>query len=121
MLRWSRRGEILAGLIAIALVPQLDGWFRWVMLGMGLVALSPWPGPAAILRRADRDPAVREWDPERGRARARRAMPVLVAALVAGAAVAGYLAGGWPGAIVMAFVGALISGVGAWVTRRLVS
>jgi hypothetical protein len=76
VLRWVRRAEIVAGIasLAIAIVVWDTAWLRWSLLGLALLSLSPWPGAAAIIRRSERSgrpPTT--LDPERRRARARRA------------------------------------------------
>jgi hypothetical protein len=97
--------EILGGLLAIAggFAFFSGGWQRWVLVGLGVVGLLPWLGPAAILRRGERDPTVFESDPERGRRRARRFVLAMVPFAALLGAVIGYAGDGWGGA---AFVGA---------------
>ena len=121
-LRWVRRLEIATGLGALALALALwgDGWVPWLLLGAGILGLSPWPGAAAILRKAERTPEILVTYPQRGRQRARRALALLLPAYTAAGAVVGYLAGGWPAALV---TGALVGAGGAlgawWSLRRL--
>jgi hypothetical protein len=88
------------------------------LIGCGLLSLSLWPGAAAILRRAEREPGVAISDPGRRRARSRRTIWIFVAVQPAIAFGVGYLIDGWPAAI---FVGALANiGVlgGVWFYRR---
>jgi hypothetical protein len=56
-----------------------DGLPRWVVIGCGVLALLPWLGPAAILRRAERNPDVLIWDPARRADRAGRVAIVTTA------------------------------------------
>lgn len=111
-LRWVRRGEIAGGIASIVAGAALwdSGWVHWLLLGVGLFGLSPWPGAAAILRRAERHPEVLNHDPERGRARVRRTAPVLVSVCALAGAGVGYLVDGWPAAL---FMGGLMAASGA--------
>jgi hypothetical protein len=119
-LRWVRHCEIVTGLGAIAsgLILWNDGWWHWLLIGVGLLSLSPWPGAAAILRRAERRPDVLIRDPERRRARARRVTRVqlVVVPLVGG--VIGYLIDGWPAALTMGGLMGAGVGLGAWLVFR---
>jgi hypothetical protein len=75
--------------------------------------LSPWPGPAAILRRAETRPEVLESDPERGRRRARPALLITVPLAGVMGAVVGYVADGAGAAVVvggLTLAGALLGG-----------
>jgi hypothetical protein len=122
-LRFSRRMEIVGGIGGLVMAAAFwsgAGRWHWLLLGGGLLALSPWPGPAAILRRAERDPSILDHggDPVRRRRRVRRLTLALIPFSVAPAAVAGYLAGGWGAAAFCAGVAALGSGIGAWWSLR---
>lgn len=119
-LRWVRRWEVVSGIGAIALGLALwnVGWWHWLLIGVGLFSLAPWPGTQAILRRAERKPGVLVTDPDRRRARARRVVAIQSPILVAAAALAGYVLGGWGAAIT---IGALIgagTALGAWLMLR---
>ena len=108
--------EIVTGVgaIGLGLVFWNDGWWHWLLVGVGLLGLMPWFGAAAILRRAERDPSVLQTDPARGRERGRRALFVMLLFTLLVGGVIGYASGGWGGA---AFVGALSGGsglLGAW-------
>jgi uncharacterized membrane protein YedE/YeeE len=119
-LRWVRRLEIVTGLLVIAgavLLSGTGGW-RWLLIGVGLLGLSPWPGPAAILRRADRKPGVLVTDAERRRARGRRVLRVLVPVYIAIALGVGYLIDGWPAAITAGLLVGIGAGLGAWLVVR---
>jgi hypothetical protein len=73
-LEWVRRMEIVGGIAAILLAVTFwgEGWWSWVLLGVGVLGLSPWSGARAILRRAERKPETLVTDPGRRRTRARR-------------------------------------------------
>jgi hypothetical protein len=119
VIRWVRRMEIVAGVCLIAAAALLDvAWARWALVACGLLSLSPWPGAARILRRAESRPGVLISDPERRQARGRRAVLSLVPLQIVIAFGVGYLIDGWPAAI---FVGAVAS-VGAlggvWFYKR---
>jgi hypothetical protein len=114
IMAWVRRNEVIAGVAIIGFAVAL--WdhvtWRWVLLAMGLVSLSPWPGAAAILRKAERKPGVLVWDPDRRRARERRVAIVQVPIYVLTGGVSGFLLDGWRAAILMAlFMGACAGGV----------
>ena len=118
-LRWVRHLEIATGLLVIAGGALAGtGWWRWVLIGIGLLGLSPWPGAAAILRRADRKPGVLVTDPERRRARGRRVLRVLVPVYIAIALVVGDLIDGWPAAITAGLLVGIGAGLGAWLVVR---
>jgi hypothetical protein len=93
-------------------------WARWLLIAMGLLSLSPWPGAARILRRAERDPGVLVSDPERRRARGRRAVLIIVPVQVAIAFAVGYLIDGWPAAIYVGALAAIASFGGVWFYKR---
>ena len=91
-----------------------DSWWPWLLIAAGVLGLSPWPGAAAILRKAQRSPDILLSDPERRRRRARRTVPFLLSIQVLGAAVVGYLVDGWPAAIFMAALIGFGGALGAW-------
>jgi hypothetical protein len=122
ILRWVRRVELATGLGAIVagLVLWNAGWFHWVLIGVGLLGLSPWPGARAILRRADRRPGVLISDPERRRHRGRRAAQVQVPLYAISGFVIGYVVDGLGAAIFMGVAMGLSAVAGAWlIVRRL--
>lgn len=116
ILRSVRRLEVVSGIAALllALIPWNEGWWRWVLLGVGVFALSPWPGPAAILRRAERKPEILVTDPDRRRVRGRRIAMALVPLYSLTGAVVGYLVDGWPAAIFMGTLMGAGAALGAW-------
>ena len=119
-LRWVRRMEITSGVLAIVLAIRTwsTDWWTWLLLGSAAVMLSPWLGPAAILRRAEKHPEVLEHDPAAGRRRARRALKIMVPAFVAILTAVGYLTLGWGGAVFF-FVMAVVGSVGGvWLYRQ---
>jgi hypothetical protein len=89
-----------------------------VLIAVGVLGLLPWPGARAILRRAERDPDVLVTDPDRRRARGRRAMMILVPAETLFVFAVGYLVDGWPAAIFMGPLGAAGALLGAWFYTR---
>jgi hypothetical protein len=66
--------EMAGGVFALATAALTWSGQRWswVLASAGLLLLSPWPGPAAILRRAETHPEVLESDAERGPRRSGR-------------------------------------------------
>jgi Kef-type K+ transport system membrane component KefB len=121
ILAWVRRLEVIGGIAAIPIALALwnDGPWRWVLLAMGLISLSPWPGAAAILRRAERHSDVLVSDPERRRARARRIAIWQVPISLLLGAITGYLLDGWPAALFLGLVsGAVATAVSWWMLRR---
>lgn len=121
VLRRVRMAEI-AGAIACFAGAALVGdpaWMRWVLVALGLIALSPWPGPAALLRKADDRPEVLVRDPDLRRARARRAMWITATAELALLFVVGLVVGGLSVAIVLVIVGALCVPPGVWLAGRM--
>lgn len=119
-LRWVRRWELITGLACVVLGLALwgYGWWHWALLGVGVIGVSPWPGSAAILRRAEHDPTVLVTDPDRRRARARRATLFTVPAYALPGAVAGYVVGGWAVAVIAAVGMGLSAVVGAQLYLR---
>ena len=108
--------EIVTGIAAIALGIAFwnEGWWHWLLIGVGVSGLLPWLGAASILRRAEHDPSVLESDPERGRQRGRRAALVGVPAILVAGGIAGYAAGGWGGAAAMGALAGGSGALGAW-------
>jgi 4-hydroxybenzoate polyprenyltransferase len=120
ILRWVRRVEIVTGLAAVVAGIALwnAGWFHWLLIGVGLLGLSPWPGAQAILRRADRKPGVLVTDPERRRTRGRRAAQIQVPLYAIAGLVIGYLVGGLGVALFMGVVMGFSAALGAWLVMR---
>lgn len=118
---WVRRIEILTGCVAISLGVQSwsDGWVHWLLIGVGLMSLSPWPGVRQVLRRAERRPEVlrQNYEPE-GARRARRV--VILGAPVAAviAAAIGYAYGRWLGAGIDFVLVGFSAGLGGWWSLR---
>lgn len=120
-LRWVRRVELHGGIFALGLAAVFwdEVVWRWLLIAAGVLSLSPWPGPQALLRKAERKPTVLLTDPQRRRARAKRValiLPPVYCDIVGGI---GYVLDGWPAAI---FMGAL-TGLGTslacwWFLRR---
>jgi hypothetical protein len=112
--------EIISGIVLVGLGIALwgIGWWHWVLVGLGLLGVSPWLGVRRILRRAERDPSVLVSDPERRRARARRTAPVTAAVQTVVCAGVGYALDGWPAALYVGGLGALGSAMGVWWTLR---
>lgn len=81
----------------------------------GALALARCP---AILRKADRKPNVLISDPERRRARARRAVVIQVPAYLAIGLVVGYIIDGWSAAIPMGLLMTAGAVLGAWLFLR---
>jgi hypothetical protein len=115
-LAWVRRWEIASGIGAIVLGLALwnEGWWHWLLIGVGLLSLSPWLGAAAILRRAERKPEILVADPDRRRARARRLAPIQVPVLVLVGALVGYLVDGWAAAATMGALMGAGAALGVW-------
>jgi hypothetical protein len=121
-MRWIRRIEIGGGvwtLIIAAMIWSDVGAWHWLLLGSGLLALSPWPGPGAIARKAEKRPDVLIADPERRRARLRRTLAILVPAQVALFAIIGFAMLGTGGAVFMAAFGGVSGALGAWLSTKL--
>ena len=108
--------EIVTGIAAIAFGIALwnQGWWHWLLIGVGVLGLLPWFGAAAILRRGEHDPSVFESDPERGRQRGRRAALLGVLASVVIGGIVGYAAGGWGAAATIGAIAGASAGLGAW-------
>jgi hypothetical protein len=119
-MHWVRRMEIVSavGCFVAAVAFGDPAWLRWVLVALGLVSLSPWPGAAAILHKADNDPGVLISDPERRRERGRRALWITSLLEVALLFVVGLVVGGLSVAIVLGASGVVCSLGGAWLYRR---
>jgi len=116
ILRWVRRVELASGVGAIVagLVLWNAGWVHWLLIGVGLLGLSPWPGARAILRRAGRKPDVLITDPERRRRRGHRFAIVQVPLYAIGGSAIGYVVDGVGAAIFMGAAMGLSAALGAW-------
>src|SRR4051794_31249234 len=112
--------EIVTGIAAIAFGLALwnDGWWHWILIGVGLVGVLPWLGARSILKRAEKDPDVLVSDPARRRARGQRAVMVQVPVLVLVGAVIGYATDGWSGALSIGAVMGASAALGAWLYLR---
>ena len=113
--------ELVTGLGAIGAGVALwgAGWVHWVLIGVGLLGLSPWPGAHAILRRAERKPGVLVSDADRRRDRGRRAAQIQVPIYAIAGFVIGYLVDGLGAAIFMGAAMGFSAALGAWLfTRR---
>src|SRR3954469_3608692 len=115
-MRWVRRMEICSALMSIigALALWSMGAWHWVLLGAGVLGLSPWPGPGAIVRRAQTRPEILNYDVERGRRRSRAVLQVLVPLQSIAFGVVGYLTLGVGGAIFMLLMGLAAGALGVW-------
>lgn len=116
-LLWVRRIEIACGVVGViaGLTIWDIGWWHWLLVGLGVLLLMPWGGASTILRKADRGQAVFETDRERGLARAKRTMLVIVPLTTLGSFGAGYLADGWGTAIFLGVsMGATTAGSAWW-------
>lgn len=118
--RWVRRWEIVAGVanLALGLVFWNEGWWSWLLIGIGLLSLVPWPGAGALVRKAERDPSAFVSDPDTRERRGRRAAFVLVPLSTAGGVTIGYIAGGWRAAIFVGLLVGLSASSGAWRSVR---
>jgi hypothetical protein len=123
LLRLSRRLEIAGGVVAlvVAALTWSGEWWSWVLVAVGVLGLSPWPGPATVLRNAETRPEILESDPERGRRRARHSLMIMLpVATVIGMAV-GYAADGASGALAVGglmLLGAALSVAASGARRR---
>jgi hypothetical protein len=123
-LRRVRRAETAAGIALIVLGVALwsEGWLHWVLIGLGLVSLSPLSGAAAILRKAERNPDVLVADPARRRARARTVTLAQIPFQAVLGAIVGYAVEGWGLAIFMAVLtGGMAAAYAWWYRPRAVS
>jgi hypothetical protein len=120
-LRWVRRVEIAAGILAfpVAVVFWDTPWLRWTMLALGLLSLSPWPGAAAIIRRHERTgKPTTTLGPEARRARARRAAGWTMAYILVGAFVLAAALDGPGAGLVVALIALVCSLPGVWLMLR---
>lgn len=120
-MRWVRRIEILSGVVSIAAALALwsEGAWHWVLLGSGLLALSPWPGPGALVRKAEQKPEILNSDRERGRRRARTFFKILVPSQSLLFGLFGYLTLGVGGAVFMVLMGLLSAAFGFWMYLKI--
>ncbi len=119
---WARRMEITGGITALAgadLAWSTAGWWKWVVLAAGLLALSPWPGPGAILRKARTRPEVLSSNPHRARRRGRRALKVMLPLEAVVFTAVGYALLGWAGAAFFVVIGLVAGGLGAWLYLKM--
>jgi len=60
-----RRGELIAGVgcIAFGVVFWNQGWWHWLLIGLGVFTVLPWGGARTVLRKADKNPDVLVRDP----------------------------------------------------------
>jgi hypothetical protein len=118
-----RRTEIAGGVLglAAAVVSWSGEWWSWLIVGGSLVSLSPWPGAAAILRRAEKRPEILIADPERRRERSRRLMRYVLPLNALVFTAVGYLVFGVGGAIFFLALAAVSGGLSYWLlsTMRL--
>lgn len=100
ILLWVRRTEILSGLVALTfgLLDWSQGWWHWLLIGCGVLALSPWWGVRRILRRAESGPEILNNNAERGYHRAKRVLIIWLPVFIIAAAAIGYAYGRWLGA-----------------------
>jgi cytochrome c biogenesis protein CcdA len=119
-LRWVRRMEIATGIVAIAFGFALwnEGWWHWLLIGVGVSGLSPWPGAATILRKAETHPEVLVADPERRRERARRTALLTVPVYLVVGVVIGYLLDGARGALLIGSITTASGALAAWLLIR---
>jgi hypothetical protein len=95
-------------------------WARCVLVALGLLSLSPWPGAARILRRAERRPELLIGDPDRRKARGWRAVLILVPLQTVIPFVVGYLIDGWPAALFVGGIAGISALGGVWFYARWV-
>jgi hypothetical protein len=115
-----RRWEIISGVgcIALGLIFWNEGWWHWALIGIGVFSVLPWGGARTVLRKAEKDPDVLVWDPERRRARARRIAIFQTPIWIIFGGAVGYVIEGWPFAIALAVLFAISAGVVSWQTLR---
>jgi hypothetical protein len=120
-LQWVRKWEVRTGVasIALGLVLWNEGWWHWVLIGIGVLGVLPLSGAQAILRKAEKNPDVLISDPARRRARARRVAIIQPPVYAVFVGAAGYVMDGWPFGIFMAaFGGVCALGASWWILRR---
>jgi hypothetical protein len=119
-LRWVRRMELVGAVFCFAAAVMIGdpAWARWVLVALGVLGLSPWPGAAALLRKANNNAPVLVSDPEHRKARARRAMRITAAGEVALVFLVGLVVGGLSVAIVTGLLGLAGALLGVWLTGR---
>lgn len=120
-LRWVRRIEIGMGVLGLVAAARTwsGEWWSWLIVGASLVSLSPWPGPAAILRKAKSRPEILITDPERRKERGRRFLRYFVPVYVLVFAGIGYILLGPGGAIFFFAVAAVGGGLGTWMFSKM--
>ena len=115
-LLWVRRMEIVGGVanLGIAAATWSGEWWSWLLVAIGVLSLSPWPGVAVILRKAEKRPDVLISDPERRRQRGVRFLRYFVPVYVLVFTASGYLLEGVGGAIFFFVVGSIGAAAGVW-------
>lgn len=119
---WVRHTELVTGIAALAfgLIEWSQGWWHWLLIGLGVIGISPWPGVTQILRRAEQRPEVLNHDRDRGYRRARRFLIIAVPVYTIGAGAFGYSYGRWLEAgINVVLLGSGGGLGGAWALRWL--
>lgn len=119
-LEWARRIEIWTGAASLVrgLASWSQGWWHWILIVMGLLSISPWPGVRQILRKADTKPMALSYDRDRGYRRAKRTYVSLVPAFTLCAGAAGYAYGRWLGAAINIVLIGTGGGLGGWLALR---
>jgi hypothetical protein len=120
-LRWVRRMEIGGGVLGLAgaVVSWSGEWWSWLIVGGSLLSLSPWPGAAAILRRAEKRPEILIADPERRRERGRRLLRYLMPLNALVFTAVGYVVLGVGGALFFLALAAVSGALLYWLLSRL--
>jgi hypothetical protein len=120
VLEWVRRMELAGGVWCVVLGLALwnDGWWHWVLIGIGVAAITPWSGVARVLRKADRNPEVLHRDRTRSRRGGRRYVAVMAVGQPLMGGAIGYVLDGWPAAIFVAGLMAIASVLGIFLVRR---
>jgi len=121
ILCWVRRMEITGGfaLLAGAALAWSNDWLSWLLLGAGLLSVSPWPGASAILRKAQTRPEILASDPDRRRRRGRLALKIIAPAQAVIFTVFGYVTNGWGGAAFFLVLALVSCGLGTWIYLRM--
>ena len=115
-LRWVRRMEIKGGVAALT---WSNEWWSWLLVGTGVLGLTPWSGASAILRKAQTRPEILISDPERRRRRGRRALKVIVPAYAVILTAIGYVLLGWGGAVFFCVGGLVSCALGVWMYLKM--